>query len=78
VVLAFNQKIHFLPDMPRPNPKTMKVEYLKYGTDEYFEHQRLNGIDVPKPTAKEKAVLNEKIKDRNRRLRNERRKLSEI
>lgn len=78
VILAFNQKIHFLPDMPRPNRKTMRVEYLKYGTDEYFEHQRLNGIDVPRPTAKEKAVLDKQITDRKRRLRNERRRLAEI
>jgi hypothetical protein len=41
VVLAFTEKIHFLPDMPLPNRGTMKVEYLKYGTEEYFEHQRL-------------------------------------
>jgi hypothetical protein len=52
VVLAFSQPIHFLPDMPLPSKRMMKVEYLKYGTDEYFEHQRLNGIDVPKLTDK--------------------------
>jgi hypothetical protein len=51
-VLAFSQPIHFLPDMPLPSKRMMKVEYLKYGTDEYFEHQRLNGIDVPKLTDK--------------------------
>jgi len=32
--------------MPLPDKRTMQVEYLKYGTDAYFEHQRLNGVDV--------------------------------
>lgn len=43
--------------MPLPNRGTMKVEYLKYGTDEYFEYQRLQGFDreeIEKTVAKQK------------------------